>query len=110
MLRLWLKNNSGVRVRDVDAAMAGQVGHLAHVHATLTGMAFKVECNQPEPSHTFGGDDKFEFISGGVLKVRRSNKTNHYFSPAVWRTIHETPPDFTVSRSSGHGCTPLGPF
>jgi hypothetical protein len=54
-------------------------------------MAFKVECNQPEPSHTFGGDDKFEFISGGVLKVRRSNKTNLYFSPAVWRTIHETP-------------------
>ena len=54
-------------------------------------MAFKVECNQPEPSHTFGDDDKFEFISGGVLKVRRSNKTNHYFSPAVWRTIHETP-------------------
>ena len=54
-------------------------------------MAFKVECNPPEPSHTFGGDDTFEFISGGVLKVRRSNKTNVYFSPAVWRTIHETP-------------------
>jgi hypothetical protein len=54
-------------------------------------MAFKVECNQPEPRHTFEDDDKFEFIRGGVLKVRRSNKTNLYFSPAVWRTIHETP-------------------
>jgi hypothetical protein len=60
--------------------------------ATLTGMAFKVECNQPEPSHTFQDDDKFEFIRGGVLKVRRSNKTNLYFSPAVWRTIRESPP------------------
>jgi len=57
-------------------------------------MAFKVECNQPEPSHTFEDDDKFEFKDGGVLKVSRSNKTNLYFSPAVWRTIHETPPPF----------------
>jgi hypothetical protein len=64
-------------------------------HATLTGMAFKVECNPPEANHTFDDDNKLEFMDGGVLKVRRSNTTNLYFSPAVWRTIHETPPRFT---------------
>jgi hypothetical protein len=57
-------------------------------------MAFKVECNQPEPDHTFEDDDKFEFKDGGVLKVGRANKTNLYFSPAVWRTIKEAPPPF----------------
>ena len=91
MLRLWLKNNGGVCVRDFDAAMAGQVGHLAHVPCHTDRHGFNVECNEPELSHTFRDDDKFEFESGGVLKVRRSNKTNLYFSPAVWRTIHETP-------------------
>jgi hypothetical protein len=109
MLRLRLKNNSGVCVRDFDAALARWAIWLTS-HATLSGMAFKVECNPPEPSHTFDDDDKFEFMDGGVLKVRRSNETNLYFSPAVWRTIHETSPRFTTSRSSGHGCTPLGPF
>jgi hypothetical protein len=54
-------------------------------------MAFTVDCNQPEPDHTFKDDDKFEFKDGGVLKVSRANKTNLYFSPAVWRTVHETP-------------------
>ena len=46
-------------------------------------MSFKVECNQPEPDHTFEDDEKFEFKDGGVLKVSRANKTNLYFSPAV---------------------------
>src|SRR6202012_3457454 len=91
MLRLWLKNNSGVRVRDVDAAMAGQVGHLAHApcHTDRHGLQGGMQPDRTQPY--VRDDDKFEFISGGVLKVRRSNKTNHYFSPAVWRTIHETP-------------------
>ena len=57
-------------------------------------MSFKVECNQPEPDHTFEDDEKFEFKDGGVLKVSRANKTNLYFSPAVWRTIKEAPPPF----------------
>jgi hypothetical protein len=57
-------------------------------------MAFKVECNQPEPSHQFEDDDKFEFLSGCVLKVSRANKTNLYLSPAVWRTIKEASPPF----------------
>ena len=57
-------------------------------------MAFKVECNQPEDTYHFEDDDNFEFLAGGVLKVRRANKIILYFSPATWRTIHETPPPF----------------
>jgi hypothetical protein len=57
-------------------------------------MAFKVNCNQPEPDHTFEDDDKFEFKDGGVLKVSRANKTNLYLSPTVWRSIEEAPPPF----------------
>jgi hypothetical protein len=38
--------------------------------ATLTGMAFKVYGNGPEPAMEFGDEDKFEIFAGGVLKIR----------------------------------------
>jgi hypothetical protein len=58
--------------------------------ATLTGMAFKV--NRIEGGAIeFGDSDKFEIIAGGVLKIRRANRTNLYINPTVWATIEETP-------------------
>jgi hypothetical protein len=73
-------------------------------------MAFKVECNQPEPSHTFDDDDKFEFMDGGVLKVGRSNTTNLYFSPAVWRTQPRDSAAFYRLKVVGPRVYALGPF
>jgi hypothetical protein len=59
--------------------------------ATLTGMAFKVYLNGPEPAVEFGDNDKFEIIAGGALKIRRANRTNLYINPSTWATIEETP-------------------
>ncbi|OBG25303.1 hypothetical protein [Mycobacterium sp. 852002-51057_SCH5723018] len=54
-------------------------------------MAFKVNRNGAEPAMEFGDKDKFEIIAGGVLKIRRANRTNLYISPAIWASIEETP-------------------
>ena len=59
--------------------------------ATLTSMAFKVNRNGPEPAMVFGDKDKFEIIAGGVLKIRRANRTNLYINPAMWASIEEEP-------------------
>jgi hypothetical protein len=54
-------------------------------------MAFKVNRNGPESAMTFGDQDKFEIIAGGVLKIRRANRTNLYISPGIWASIEEEP-------------------
>ena len=59
--------------------------------ATLTGMAFKVKRNGPEPAMEFGDKDKFEIVAGGVLKIRLANGTNLYINPGMWASIEETP-------------------
>ena len=60
--------------------------------ATLTCMAFKVNRNGgPEPAMEFGDKDKFEIIDGGVLKIRRADRTNLYINPGTWASIEETP-------------------
>jgi hypothetical protein len=59
--------------------------------ATLTGMAFKVYINRPEPPLEFGDNDKFEIIAGGALKIRRADRTNLYINPSTWTTIEEAP-------------------
>jgi hypothetical protein len=53
-------------------------------------MAFKVS-HEPEPPLSFGDKDKFEIIDGGVLKIRRANRTNLYINPGTWASIEETP-------------------
>ena len=53
-------------------------------------MAFKVN-REPEPPLSFGDNDKFEIIDGGVLKIRRANRTNLYINPTTWTSIEETP-------------------
>ena len=58
--------------------------------ATLTGMAFKVNRNGLEPALEFGDKDKFEIVAGGVLKIRRADRTNLYINPAMWASIEET--------------------
>jgi hypothetical protein len=61
------------------------------VSETLTGMAFKVNRNSPEPAMEFGDEDKFEIVAGGVLKIRRANRSNLYINPGMWASIEETP-------------------
>lgn len=53
-------------------------------------MAFKVN-REPEQPLSFGDKDKFEIVNGGVLKIRRANRTNLYISPRMWASIEETP-------------------
>ena len=53
-------------------------------------MAFKVN-REPEPPLSFGDQDKFEIINGGVLKIRGANRTNLYINPGMWASIEETP-------------------
>lgn len=53
-------------------------------------MAFKVN-REPEPTLSFGDKDKFEIIDGGVLKIRRANRTNLYINPRARASIEETP-------------------
>jgi hypothetical protein len=53
-------------------------------------MAFKVN-REPEPPLSFGDKDKFEIVNGGVLKIRRANRTNLYISPRIWASIEEAP-------------------
>jgi len=64
---------------------------LSATGATLTGMAFKVNRNGPEPAMVFGDKDKFEILAGGVVKIRRANRTNLYISPGMWASIEEEP-------------------
>lgn len=59
--------------------------------ATLIGMAFKLNRNGPEPAMVFGDKDKFEILAGGVLKIRREDRTNLYINPAMWASIEEGP-------------------
>ena len=59
--------------------------------ATLTGMAFKVNPNGPEPVMEFGDKDKFEIVAGGVLKIRQANGTNLYINPGMWGSVEESP-------------------
>jgi hypothetical protein len=64
---------------------------VAHVPgATLAGMAFKVN-RGTEPPLSFGDKDKFEIVNGGVLKIRRADRTNLYISPGMWASIEEAP-------------------
>jgi len=49
-------------------------------------MAFKVNREPEMPLH-FGDKDKFEIVNGGVLKIRRANRTNLYISPRNWASI-----------------------
>ena len=58
--------------------------------ATLTGMAFKVN-RIGEPAMEFGDKDKFEIVAGGVLKIRRADRTNLYINPGMWGSVEETP-------------------
>jgi hypothetical protein len=53
-------------------------------------MAFNVN-REPEPPLSFGDKDKFEIIDGGVLKIRRANRTNLYINPGMWASIEQTP-------------------
>ncbi len=53
-------------------------------------MAFKVNRIKDEAIE-FGDNDKFEIIAGGVLKIRRANRTNLYINPTTWTSIEETP-------------------
>jgi hypothetical protein len=53
-------------------------------------MAFKVN-REPEPPLSFGDKDKFEIVNGGVLKIRRGDRTNLYISPRMWASIDEAP-------------------
>jgi hypothetical protein len=54
-------------------------------------MAFKLNRNGPEPAMVFGDKDKFEILAGGVLKIRRADRTNLYINPAMWASIEEGP-------------------
>jgi hypothetical protein len=54
-------------------------------------MAFKLNRNGPEPAMVFGDKDKFEIIAGGVVKIRRANRTNLYINPGMWTSIEEEP-------------------
>jgi hypothetical protein len=67
-----------------------RVGACQFPGATLAGMAFKVN-REPEPPLSFGDKDKFEIVNGGVLKIRRANRTNLYISPGMWASIEEAP-------------------
>ena len=67
-----------------------RVGTCQFPGATLAGMAFKVN-REPEPPLSFGDKDKFEIVNGGVLKIRRANRTNLYISPGMWASIEEAP-------------------
>jgi hypothetical protein len=49
--------------------------------ATLTRMAFKMNRSGPEPALEFDDRDKFEALSGGVLKISRPDKRNLYITP-----------------------------
>ena len=53
-------------------------------------MAFKVN-REPEMPLRFGDEDRFEIVNGGVLKIRRANRTNLYISPRIWASIEEGP-------------------
>ena len=53
-------------------------------------MAFKVN-REPKSTLSFGDQDKFEIVNGGVLKIRRANRTNLYISPRIWTSIEEAP-------------------
>ena len=53
-------------------------------------MAFKVNRIEDEVIE-FGDNDKFEIIAGGVLKIRRANRTNLYINPTTWKSFEETP-------------------
>ena len=53
-------------------------------------MAFKVN-REPKSPLNFGDKDKFEIVNGGVLKIRRANRTNLYISPRAWTSIEEAP-------------------
>jgi hypothetical protein len=60
--------------------------------ATLTRMAFKVNRNGAEPALEFDDNDKFEVLTGGVLKISCHDQRNLYINPTMWASIEETPP------------------
>lgn len=53
-------------------------------------MAFKVNLT-PGGSNEYGDRDKFEILAGGVLKIRRADRTNLYINSAMWASIEEEP-------------------
>jgi hypothetical protein len=53
-------------------------------------MAFKVN-REPEPPLSFGDNDKFEIVAGGVLKIRRADRTTLYINPRTWASIEKAP-------------------
>jgi hypothetical protein len=59
--------------------------------------------NGQTPSQESGGENRFEILEGGVLKVRQQHKTNLYINAALWASIEDR---WWITRAAASGGPP----
>lgn len=66
-------------------------------------MRFAVTYQNSDESN-FSGDDTFEILEGGVLKITATAlpAQTYYYAPGVWRSVVVADPDDALWRKLGH--------